>query len=141
MRRRRALALLLVITSGASTPGGASFSSKGLVALSASATVSAVNISIQVTPLFNEAIFIKNLVIPLVLTSNGGPINPNNLRVDIVFQLLDRSGVVLNPPTPVPIQFIPGAGNGNTLQGSAYIPRSLLLAVQQGGSVSYVFQS
>ncbi len=141
MRRRRWLALLMVAASGASTPGWGSFSSKGLVALSASATVSAVNISIQVTPLFNEAIFIKNLVIPIVLTSTGGPINPNNLRVDIVFQLLDRSGVVLNPPTPVPIQFIPGAGNGNTLQGSAIIPRSLLLAVQQGGSVTYVFQA
>jgi gliding motility-associated-like protein len=146
MRRWRWIVLLLVISVGAHAPAWGAFASQGKVALSASVLVTGTNTSgstltIQATPLPSQVLFGKNLAIPITVTSSAGTINPNNLRVDIVFQLLDQNGALLNPPTPVPVQFIAGAASGNTLKGTAIVLRSDLLPVQNGGRVTYVFQA
>jgi gliding motility-associated-like protein len=133
----------LVISAGAHAPAWGAFSSKGTVTLGASVLVTGTgtSLTIQATPLPGQALFGKNLAIPLTITGATGPINPNNLRVEIVYQLLDANGAVLNPPTPVPVQFIPGQATGNTLQGIAVVARSNLMPIQNGGSVAYVFQA
>jgi hypothetical protein len=141
--RWRAIVLLWVISVGVHAPAWGTFASQGTVTLSASVLVTgtATGLTIQATPLPSNALFGKNLAIPITITSATGPINPNNLRVEIVYQLLNVSSAALNSPIPVPVQFIPGQAKGNTLQGIAVVARSDLLPIQNGGGVAYIFQA
>lgn len=123
----------------------AAFLSRGSVALSASVTISATGgggaLTITASPLPAQALFGKNMMVPVTITNSVGPINPSNLRVDIVYQLVDASGSPLGPIISVPIQFIPAVANGNTLQGTAVVNRSDLSPVQTGGTIRYVFRA
>ena len=142
MRSRQSYLLIVGLLGGALSPAGAAFKSTDLRTLSASATVGGSNIIIHAATLPSQALFGTNLVVPVTLESTSGPINPNNLQVDIVYQLLDSSGTsALTTPTIVHIPFIAGPANGSTLKGTAIIPRAELAAIQQGGRVTYVFQA
>jgi hypothetical protein len=142
VKGRLKTAPLMLLLVGASASGWGSFQSRGQIALSASATATGGSaLTITAASLPAQAFFGKNLMVPVQITSNSGPINPNNLQVNIVYQLTDATGQALNPPTSVPIQFVPGPANGNKLQGTAIINRSDLAPVQNGGSIQYVFSA
>ena len=120
---------------------GWAFIHKTGFSLSASVTVAGPGLILRADTLPSQVLFGKNLVVPVTVNANTGPINPNNLRVDIVYQLLDPNGNAVNAPRIVPISFITGPTSAPTLRGSAIVPRADLAPIQQGGSVTYVFQA
>ncbi len=137
MRRLSYLWLFALLGASCQEPVGA-FTSLQAVTFTASASIA--GFIVQVSTLSPQALFGTNMEIPITISNTGGgPINPNNLGVDIVYQMLDSNGGILNPPSLVPIQFVPGNASGNTLQGTAIVPRSNLLPIGNGGSVLYVF--
>jgi len=105
------------------------------------ATVGAASqLTIQATPLPDPAFFGKNLVIPVQVTANPGPINTAGLTVSMMYQLIGPNGVTpLTAPVTVPVTFPAGTGSVNTLNGTAIIPLSDLVPIQSGGQIYYVF--
>ena len=49
--------------------------------------------TIQAAPLPNPAFFGKNVVIPVTVTANPGPIDTNGLTIAMVYQLIGADGV------------------------------------------------
>jgi hypothetical protein len=146
LKGRKAIALFLV-TVGISPPGwGGIFSSHGSVAISATAVVSAVNSTIQATPLPATAFFGKDVVIPVQVTSSNGTLNQQTLNVSMLYQLVDPYGVALGSAVSVPVSFggsaaIARAPGSTILSGSAVIPVSNLEPIRHGGGLQYIFQA
>ena len=145
MKIRRALALIVLLTSGPGSPGWGAFFSRGSVAIGASATVSALP-QLQVTPLPDQAFFGKNVVIPVQLSNKtGGPISTSNLIVSMMYQLVDPYGAVLSPSVTVPVSFasssaVSKAAGSSALSGSAIIQVADLEPIRHGGGLQYIFQ-
>ncbi len=123
-----------------------SITTQSIAVISAGVTVGggsgASDLVITASPLGSQALFGKNMMIPVTITSaSGATVEPNDLRVDIVYQLVDASGGALGPQISVPIQFIPGFNNGKALLGTAIVNRSDLSAVQTGGTIRYAFRA
>lgn len=139
------LLLLTLTVVGVHETGWSAFLSRGTVALTMSVTIGqnggSTPLTITADPLPAQALFGKNMMVPVTITSNGAPIVLANLRVDVVYQLVDASGAALGPIISVPIQFIPSTNNGTTLQGTAVVNRSDLAPVQAGGTIRYVFRA
>lgn len=137
---RGGAAVLVALSAGTGSLAWGSFSSRGVQAISAGVTVGGTTFSIQASTLPATAFFGKNVIMPVQLTS-AGLIDPANLRVDIVYQLLDPTGNSLSAPTSVPIQFVQNPANKKILKGTAIIPRSALVPIQNGGTIRYIFRA
>jgi len=95
--------------------------------------------TIQVSTLPNQAFFGKDVVIPVTVTANPGPIDPT-LTVSLVYQLVGPNGVTpLGPPETVLVTTSALTSPSNTENGTAVIPLSDLLPIQNGGQINYVF--
>lgn len=143
---RNKLWIVAAALAGLSSTASAVFTSRGTVALSMGVTIGSgggnAPLTISASPLPSQALFGKNMMVPVTIQStNGSVINPNNLRVDIVYQLVDGGGNPLGPITSVPIQFIVGNNQGSRLTGTAVVNRSDLSPVQSGGTVRYEFRA
>lgn len=96
-------------------------------------------LTISAASLPAESFFGKNLMIPVEVVSSASVISTQNLRIDILYQLLDVHGQSLSLPTSVPIQFSKHPIKKNTLVGTALIPRSELQPIRNGGRLDYIF--
>jgi len=119
------------------------FTSQQIITVTASATVegtSASSLAIQAAPLPNPAFFGKDVVIPVTVTANPGPINTTGLTVSMMYQLVGPNGVtLLTPPVTVPVTFPASTAPSSTLNGTAIIPLSDLQPIQSGGQIYYIF--
>lgn len=113
------------------------------VTLGGGGTGAAQPLTITALPLSNTVQPGKHFVIPIQVTNtNGGTIDPTNLRIDLIYQVLDSNGNTLVAPTPVTVQSIQtDPKNTSRLLGTAYINRDDLAGVLQGGQIKYVFRA
>ncbi len=121
------------------TPRGSPIALTMSVTIGANGGGSAFQITASTLPA--RAFFGANAMVPVTITSLSGPIDPNNLRVQIVYQLKDETGALVGLPFREAIQFLPGAAQGNTMSGTAVVSRDRLAAIQFGGDFEYMFSA
>ncbi len=121
----------------------AAFISKQKISLSASATVKGGGAPIRITavPLPSSAFSGKHVIIPVEVSSDSGAIDTTNLRIEMLYQMVDPAGTALNPVTAVPIQFFKHPSKPNTLQGTVILTKDNLVGIRKGGHLRYYFHS
>jgi len=148
MRQRVTIAAGIVFgfVAAFTAPARAAFTSVTIVPVSAVASITTSNVStatlrIAAVPLPNQAFFGKNVVIPVEATTDPQPLNTTNLKIEMLYQMVDANGAVLNPVTSVPIQFSRDLTKPNTIQGAAILNRSDLVGIERGGQLKYYFHA
>jgi gliding motility-associated-like protein len=142
----RRVSFFIVFITGAITAGWQSahaFTSLQKVSLSASVTMGngLGNITITAQPLPPQAFFGKNVVIPVTVASGGSLIDTSNLRIEMLYQMVDSNGSALNPVTSVPIIFEKNPLKPNQLQGTAILPLDNIGPLSNGGQLLYYFHA
>jgi hypothetical protein len=143
MRRTASLSSFVVLTAFLQASGRPAWAFTSIQTVTATASVTvgtsaSTNLTIQATTLPTQAFFGSNAVIP-VQVSSPGVISPAGLSVDVVFQLFDANGNILGAPSSYPISFSSDPANQNALVGSAIIPETALVSIQNGGQLGYLF--
>jgi gliding motility-associated-like protein len=98
-------------------------------------------ITIAAEPLPNEAFYGKNVVIPVTVTADPGPIQTQNLKVEILFQLLDKDGQPMTGTAIEPVLLQRDPLNENALKGAALIARDRVGGIARGGRLHYFFRA
>ena len=115
------------------------------VAVTASVTMTSGvgNLTIIVQPLPAQAFFGKNVVIPITISNNNAQsLETTNLRIEMLYQMVDPNGSPLNPVTSLPILFEKNPLKPNTLAGTAILPIDNIQGIQTAGSqLKYYFHA
>jgi len=88
-----------------------------------------------------NAFFGKDAVIPVEIISQGQTISTQGLRVEIGYQLVDVSSNPIGSLSRVPVLLTRDPRRTNALLGTATIPRTDLIGLQQGGRLQYYFRA
>jgi|GEM_PF-2307543 len=117
------------------------FSSKGTRRLRAIATTtqSTAPLSITAAPLEPLVFAGKHFLIPVKITSPS-PIDTNNLRVDVAYQIYDQNGNALSAITTSSTTFQIDSSSPTRIFATAYVPRSEFSRIFDGGQLKYFFR-
>jgi gliding motility-associated-like protein len=99
------------------------------------------NLVITADPLPPQAFFGKNVVIPMSVSSDPAPLDTKNLKIEIIYQLLDNNGQAIGGLSLAPVTLTKDTTRANTLHGAAIISRDDLTSIGHGGRLQYSFRA